>query len=184
MMTFYPPAEVVGVCSAAEHRFCETPQTTTEAHEERNIRPAALPSTTIIHHSRIVVDPVQTSLREVHLLQIELLEELDRRGFELNPGDLGENITTRGVNLLDLGRDTILKIGKDVVLSVIGLSDPCERIERFHPGLMNEMVTKLGSKIVRRGSVMSVAMSTGIISPGDPIEVYRPEGQHFPLDQV
>lgn len=184
MMKFYPPADVVGVCSASEHNFSKQLTDKIKVIEGLGVNGDCHSGKTIQHRSRVLVDPNQPNLRQVHLLQIELLEELDQKGFEVNPGDLGENITTRGINLLELGRDTLLKIGSDVVLSVTGLRNPCAQIEEFQPGLLNEMVSRKDGTIIRKAGIMSVALSSGIVSPGDPIEVFRPEGQHVPLDRV
>ncbi len=139
---------------------------------------------TIKHRSRMEIDPAQPNLRQVHLLPVELLEELDRKGFEVNPGDLGENITTRGIDLVNLGRDTILRIGAETVLSVTGLRNPCVEIEQFAPGLLNELAYKEGGNVKRKAGIMCIALCSGTVRPTDEITVYHPEGPHVPLERV
>ncbi len=139
---------------------------------------------TIKHRSRMEIDPNQPNLRQVHLMPVELLEELDRKGFEVNPGDLGENITTRGIDLINLSRDTILRIGAETVLSVTGLRNPCVQIEQFAPGLLNELAYKANGEVKLKAGIMCIALCSGTVRPTDEITVYHPEGPHIPLERV
>lgn len=175
---------VVAVCSDANHRFGKHSTSSIEILADFGVHGDAHGGDTVQHRSRMRQDPSQPNLRQVHLIHAELLEELDRKGFEVNPGDLGENITTRGVDLLRLGRDTLLRIGPDAVLSVTGLRNPRGQIDTFAPGLLSELVEKTSDQIVRKAGIMCVAMRGGTVRPGDDIHVERPEGPHIPLGRV
>jgi MOSC domain-containing protein YiiM len=91
---------------------------------------------TVQHRSRVAKDSSQPNLRQVHLIHAELFDELRDAGFTVVPGDLGENVTTRGIDLLALPTGTRLRIGAEAMVEVTGLRNPCRQIERFQPGLM------------------------------------------------
>lgn len=136
------------------------------------------------HLSRVRADPTQPNLRQVHLMHAELFEELAAQGFTVCSGDLGENITTSGVDLLALGRDTILRIGDDAVLRVTGLRNPCAQIEALAPGLLKHVAVRTPNGIVRKAGIMCVALAGGTVKPGDPIVVEPPSAPHLPLKRV
>lgn len=136
------------------------------------------------HLSRVRADPTQPNLRQVHLIHSELFEELEEKGFTVRPGDLGENISTTGVDLLKLGRDTLLQIGQSAVLKVTGLRNPCVQIEAFAPGLLKEVALKTPNGIVRKAGIMCIALKSGEVSAGDEISVEPPAGPYVPLDRV
>ncbi|MEM6909661.1 MAG: MOSC domain-containing protein [Pseudomonadota bacterium] len=175
---------VLCVCCDAEHRFSKLPCERIEILAGFGVRGDAHAGETVQHLSRVARDPSQPNLRQVHLIHSELFDELSEHGFELAPGDLGENITTRGIDLLNLGRDTLLRIGPDAVLSVTGLRNPCTQIERFSSGLLKHLALKDGGGIVRKAGIMTVALSGGVIRPGDTIVIEPPEGPHIPLERV
>lgn len=102
----------------------------------------------------------------------------------MQPGDLGENIVTRGVDLLGLSRDTLLHIGEQVVLRVTGLRNPCTQIDAFAPGLLKEVALKTPQGIVRKAGIMTVAEHGGIVRSGHSIKVVPPAGPHIPLKRV
>ena len=140
---------------------------------------------TVKHRSRVKVDPSQPNLRQVHLMHAELHDELRALGFSVAAGELGENITTRGIQLLDLPTGTRLHIGGSVVVEVTGLRNPCVQIERFQAGLLAAVVGRdeLGH-IVRKAGVMSVVIAGGNVALGDPIEIELPVGAHSPLEPI
>ena len=175
---------VVAVSVDAAHRFSKQAESSIEILAGFGVRGDAHGGETVQHRSRLRDDPFQPNLRQVHLIHAELLEELDRKGFEVNPGELGENITTRGVDLLRLGRDTLLRIGSDAVLSVTGLRNPCRQVDEFAPGLLKELAQQVGDRVVCKAGIMCVALRGGIVRPGDEIHVERPEGPHIPLERV
>lgn len=140
---------------------------------------------TVKHRSRVAQDPTQPNLRQVHLIQGELFDELAAGGFAVQPGQLGENITTRGIDLLALPRDTLLSIGAEVVLRVTGLRNPCPQIENFETGLLKAVVDRSADgEIVRKAGVMTVVLSGGVVQPGDGITVRLPPLPHHRLERV
>ncbi len=140
---------------------------------------------TVQHLSRVAIDPSQPNLRQVHLIHAELFDELAAKGFVVKPGDLGENLTTRGVDVLALPTDARLAIGLDAVLRVTGLRNPCAQIERFMPGLLAQVVDRRpDGEIVRKCGVMAVVEASGSISPGDRIAVTLPPPPLRALERV
>lgn len=140
--------------------------------------------TTVKHRSRVAQDPTRPNLRQVHLIHEELFEEVARAGFEVRPGDLGENITTRGIDLLGLPVGTRLSIG-DAVIAVTGLRNPCQQINDFQAGLLKHVVsTDENGAVVRLAGIMGTVARGGLIRPGDAIHVELPPPPHFPLTRV
>jgi MOSC domain-containing protein YiiM len=140
---------------------------------------------TVKHRSRVAQDPTQPNLRQVHLIHGELFDEVGEAGFLVAPGELGENITTRGIELLRLPVGTLLRIGAEAVVEVTGLRNPCLQIDNFRDGLLKQVVGRddLGN-IVRKAGIMSIVKEGGVVRPGDMIEVELPDGPHRPLDRV
>jgi MOSC domain-containing protein YiiM len=140
---------------------------------------------TVKHRSRVAQDPTQPNLRQVHLIHEELFAEVGEAGFRVAPGELGENITTRGIDLLALPVGAVLRIGDDAVVDVTGLRNPCLQIDNFQEGLLKQVVGRdQASGIVRKAGIMSVVRVGGVVRPGDGIEVELPEGPHRSLDRV
>lgn len=140
---------------------------------------------TVKHRSRVAVDPTRPNLRQVHLIQSELFDELTERGFALGPGDLGENVLTRGVDLLALPRGTRLSLGAEAVVEITGLRNPCGQIEAFRPGLLAAVVERADDGALRRkAGVMGVVVAGGMVRPGDAIGVDRPLPPWHPLERV
>ena len=140
---------------------------------------------TVRHRSRVAQDPTQPNLRQVHLIHSELLDELRRAGFDVAPGALGENVTTRGVDLLALPTDTVLRIGATAVVRVTGLRNPCAQIERFRTGLLAEVLRRdEAGTVARRAGVMGVVVASGVVRPVDPVGVERPACPARPLERV
>ncbi|MFE2280040.1 MOSC domain-containing protein [Streptomyces sp. NPDC059454] len=138
-------------------------------------------SVTVKHRSRVAQDPTQPNLRQVHLIHEELFAE----GFKVVPGDLGENITTRGIDLLGLPVGTLLRIGDDAVLEVTGLRNPCRQIDNFQDGLLKQVVGRDETgNIVRKAGIMSIVKEGGVVRPGDTIKAELPSGPHRPLERV
>jgi MOSC domain-containing protein YiiM len=131
-------------------------------------------------------NPDKLNLRQVHLIHSELFEELkDSHGFSISPGEMGENITTKGIPLLDLPRNTILHIGNDVQLKVTGLRMPCSQLEPIQKGLMKAVMPKdeQGDLILKTG-IFSIAIQSGEIKPGDSIRIEYPEKPFLGLQAV
>ncbi|MFF7643485.1 MOSC domain-containing protein [Streptomyces canus] len=140
---------------------------------------------TVKHRFRMKKDPSQPNLRQVHLMHEELFEEVRRAGFEVAAGELGENVTTRGVDLLGLPVGTLLHLGGEAVVEVTGLRNPCAQIDRFQKGLMKQVVGRSeDGRALFRSGIMSVVVTGGVVRAGDAVGVKLPEGPHRALDIV
>ncbi len=178
-------ARVVAVSRDAEHRFGKPGVEEIELIAGIGVAGDAHAGVTVQHLSRIAADPTQPNLRQVHLIHAELHDEVRGHGFEVAPGQLGENITTRGIDLLSLPRGTVLRLGPQAAVEVTGLRNPCPQIDRFSDGLLKQMVYRDGDgKLVRRAGIMSIVLAGGPVRPGDPITVELPPEPHEPLDRV
>jgi MOSC domain-containing protein YiiM len=137
---------------------------------------------TVQHRSRVRKDPTQPNLRQVHLLHTELFDELRARGFIVKAGDLGENITTEGIDLLALPTGTRLHLGASAVVEVTGLRNPCIQIDHFQKGLMAATLDKdADGNLIRKAGIMSIVIADGDVRPGDAIRIELPEKPHRPL---
>ncbi|GAA3910889.1 MOSC domain-containing protein [Streptomyces gulbargensis] len=141
---------------------------------------------TIRHQFRMTYEPDLPNLRQVHLMHEELFGELARKGFEVSAGQLGENITTRGVDLLGLPTGALLRLGEGAVLEVTGLRNPCAKINDFRPGLLGEVfaLDPVSGEFTFKSGVMAVVRQGGIVRPGDSVEVENPPLPHRPLERV
>ncbi len=140
---------------------------------------------TVKHRSRVRRDPTRPNLRQVHLLHAELHDELRGAGFDLMPGEMGENVTTRGVDLLALPTGSRLRLGPAAVVEVTGLRNPCTQLDGLRPGLMAATLDRDDDGgLVRRAGVMGVVLAGGEIRPGDAIRVELPPGRTSPLKPV
>ncbi|HVY02329.1 MAG TPA: MOSC domain-containing protein, partial [Caulobacterales bacterium] len=140
---------------------------------------------TVKHRSRVAREPSQPNLRPVHLIHSELHEELAARGFVIHPGEMGENVTTRGVDLLALPRGARLRLGAAAVVEITGLRNPCAQLDGLREGLMGACVERdAGGKIVRKAGVMSIVVAGGEVRPGDEIRVETPAAPHEALAPV
>lgn len=140
---------------------------------------------TVKHRSRVARDPTQPNLRQVHLIQEELLQELLAQGHQVAPGQMGENITTQGLDLLGLGTGTRLRLGDDAIVELTGLRNPCAQIEAFQPGLLAAVLgrTPEGS-LIRKAGVMAVVVQGGVVQPGDAIVLAYEPPEFRPLQPV
>lgn len=140
---------------------------------------------TVKHRSRVARDPSQPNLRQVHLIHSELHHELERAGFAVAAGQMGENVTTCGIDLLALPTGTRLQLGASAVVEVTGLRNPCAQLDRIQPGLM---AATLGrdehGSLVRKAGVMGIVVTAGEVRPGDAIRVELPATPHRPLEPV
>lgn len=140
---------------------------------------------TVKHRSRVARDPTQPNLRQVHLIHAELFDELRAAGFDVAPGQMGENVTTHGIPLLALPTGTRLHFGRDAVAEVTGLRNPCAQLDRIYPGLMAATLDRdAEGKLVRKAGIMAIVLEGGEIRPGDPIRIELPVAPHRPLEVV
>lgn len=129
---------------------------------------------TVKHRSRVARDPTQPNLRQVHLVHAELFEELAGKGFVVTPGDIGENVLTRGIDLLGLPRHTRLRLGGALV-EVTGLRNPCAQLDRFQPGLMAATLDRdAAGNLVRKAGIMAIVLESGVVRRGDAIGIELP----------
>ncbi|WP_425990880.1 MOSC domain-containing protein [Afipia sp. DC4300-2b1] len=140
---------------------------------------------TVKHRSRVAKDPTVPNLRQVHLIHEELFGELAPKNFIVRPGEMGENVTTRGIDLLGLPSGTRLHLGDSAIVEITGLRNPCIQIDRFQKGLMAATLGKdANGKLIRKAGVMSIVLAEGDVRPGDPVRVELPDGPHRALEPV
>jgi MOSC domain-containing protein YiiM len=177
--------EVVCVAAHASHAFSK--KTAKEIHVLKGlgVEGDAHCGVTVKHRSRVAVNPDQPNLRQVHLFAAEMLDELAVGGFSVQPADLGENITTRGVDLIHLPLGTRLQIGESVQLEITGLRNPCKQIDNFQSGLMQAVLGRdeAGHLLLRAG-VMAIVLEGGRVHLGDKIHVDLPPLPHRKLERV
>jgi MOSC domain-containing protein YiiM len=166
------------------HTFSKPPREVITLLEGLGVEGDAHCGATVKHRSRVRADPSQPNLRQVHLMHAELFDDLAAAGYEVTPGQLGENVTTRGISLLDLPVGARLHLGTAVV-AVTGLRNPCAQINDFQAGLLKQVVhTDPDGNVVRLAGIMGTVARGGQIRPGDGIEVELPPEPHFPLTRV
>jgi MOSC domain-containing protein YiiM len=134
------------------------------------------------HRYQVRRDPHQPNLCQVHLIHAELHDEL--RGFGLSPGEMGENVTTRGIDLPALPAGARLHLGDTAVVEVTGLRTPCAQLNRIRPGLMAATRVRVGREVLFKAGIMSVVLAGGEVRPGDAIHVELPPEPHLPLRPV
>jgi MOSC domain-containing protein YiiM len=140
---------------------------------------------TVKHRSRVARNPSQPNLRQVHLIHAELHDELRGRGFAVRTGEMGENVTTRGIDLLHLPVGTRLHLGAAAVVELTGLRNPCAQLDRLQPGLMAAVLDRdPQGNLIRKAGVMGVVLNGGEVQPSDPIHVELPAGPYQPLEPV
>jgi hypothetical protein len=178
-------AKVLAVAASPRHKFSKAPALQISLVAGLGAMGDAHAGVTVKHRSRVAKDPTVPNLRQVHLMHAELFDELAAKGFTVTPGDLGENITTRGIDLLGLAAGTILHIGPQASVRITGLRNPCSQIDKFQKGLMAATLARdSAGKLVRKAGIMSVVLTGGDIAPGDTIRIELPNGPHQPLDVV
>jgi MOSC domain-containing protein YiiM len=140
---------------------------------------------TVKHRSRVARDPSQPNLRQVHLIHAELHDELQAAGFDVQPGMMGENVTTRGVDLLGLPTGTRLRLGESALVEITGLRNPCGQLNGVQEGLLNATIDKdADGNLIRKAGIMGIVLADGEVRPGDPIQVELPPEPHRPLEPV
>ncbi|MGA9868104.1 MAG: MOSC domain-containing protein [Acetobacteraceae bacterium] len=178
-------AIVTSVSLDAAHHFSKPVHESIRLLEGLGVEGDAHLGVTVKHRSRVRRDPTQPNLRQVHLIHEELIDELRRGGFRVGPGLMGENVTTRGVDLLALPRGTRLRLGADAVVEVTGLRNPCYQLDGFQPGLMAAVLDRdADGKLIRKSGVMTVVLTGGDVRAGDAIRIELPPLPHQPLEPV
>ncbi|MCC9176794.1 MOSC domain-containing protein [Arthrobacter sp. zg-Y750] len=170
-------SRVPSVSRSSKHNFSKDRVESVLLVEGLGIDGDAHSGTTVQHVFRKRFHPTEPNLRQVHLIQAELFDELAQDGFEVRPGDLGENITTRGIDLLNLPAGTLLRIGPDAVVQVTGLRNPCRQIDRFQTGLLKAVLPRDSEgKVVRKTGIMGIVLTGGLVSIDDGIRAEVPAG--------
>jgi len=137
------------------------------------------------HRSRVARDPSQPNLRQVHLIHAELFDELELKGFAVQPGVLGENITTQGIDLLSLPKDAVLRIGGTAKVRITGLRNPCHQLNAIQDGLMKAVLdTDDEGNLIRKSGIMGVVLEGGEVTVGSAIAVELPKQPHVKLERV
>jgi MOSC domain-containing protein YiiM len=179
------PATVIAVSRSRGHTLSKPNEGSIRLLAGLGVEGDAHMGTTVKHRSRVAKDPTVPNLRQVHLIHAELHDELEASGFRLAPGVMGENVTTRGVDLLGLPTGAKLRLGAAAVVEITGLRNPCAQLNKIAPGLMAATLDRdAAGNLVRKAGVMGVVLSPGEIRPGDPIVVELPPGAHRRLEPV
>ena len=177
--------KVIAVSLNKNHSFSKSNQVSIRLLEGLGVAGDVHCGKTVRHRSRVAKDPNQPNLRQVHLIHAELHDELKEKGFDILPGQMGENITTKGIDLLSLPTNTRLHIGKEAVIQITGLRNPCSQLDQFKPGLMAAVLDRdAEGKIIRKAGIMAIVIATGEISVGDKIRVEFPPEPYQVLEKV
>jgi len=181
----HPGVHVEAVHLSDSHSFSKRAVSEVELIAGLGIQGDTHQGTSVQHRSRIAIDPSRPNLRQVHLLGSELFQDVAKRGYTVGPGDLGENITTIGIDLLALPTGTTLRLGSDCLISITGLRNPCQQINDFRDGLLSEMLERNDDgTLVKKAGVMAVVIRSGVVRPGDSIDDSLPPLPHIPLTGV
>jgi MOSC domain-containing protein YiiM len=176
---------VVAVNSSGGHTFCKPSRSSIRLLTGLGVEGDAHLGEKVQHRSRVARDPTQPNLRQVHLIHAELHDELESAGLDVLPGQLGENITTRGIDLLGLPTGTRLRLGNSAVIEVTGLRNPCRQLDRLRPGLLSAVLDRdFDGQLIRKAGVMAVVACDGEVCPGDEIRVGLPREPHRALRPV
>ncbi|HEY7022038.1 MAG TPA: MOSC domain-containing protein [Ktedonobacterales bacterium] len=176
---------VLAVSRSATHSLSKSGQLAIQLLAGLGVADDAHAGVTVQHRSRVARDPSQPNLRQVHLIHSELHEELRQRGFDVTAGQMGENITTRGIDLLGLPIGTRLRLGDEAAIEITGLRNPCKQLESIQSGLMAAVLDRgTNGALIRKAGVMAIALVSGMVRPGDAIAVELPPPPHTPLQPV
>ena len=178
-------SSVVSVHVGSDHSFSKVRRGSIRLLAGLGVEGDAHLGVTVQHLSRVARDPSQPNLRQVHLVHAELHEELVTAGFRVAAGAIGENVTTRGIDLLALPRGTVLHLGANAQVEVTGLRNPCAQLDRFEPGLMAAVLGRdEHGGLVRKAGIMAVVLAGGEVRQGDAITVELPPPPHRALAPV
>lgn len=176
--------KVLAVSLSGKHTFSKKNHSSIKLVKGFGVEGDAHYGLTVKHRSRVAQNPNQPNLRQVHLIHSELFEELKNR-YIIEPGQMGENITTLGINLLDLPTSTLLYIGNTAIVKVTGLRNPCAQIDNFKPGLLKSVLDRdIEGNLIRKAGIMGIVFESGEIKPGDSISVKLPPMPFKKLERV
>lgn len=176
---------VTAVSRSATHTMSKPNQGSITLLDGLGVADDAHQGVCVKHRSRVARDPTQPNLRQVHLIHAELHDELNQAGFSITPGYMGENITTRGVDLLGLPVRARLHLGERAVVEITGLRNPCAQLDGLQPGLMAATLDRdAAGNLVRKAGIMGIVLAGGEVFAGDAIEVELPPKPHERLGPV
>ena len=176
---------VTAVSSSPTHSFSKSNQESIKLLAGLGVEGDAHLGEKVQHRSRVAKDPNQPNLRQVHLIHAELHDELRERGFNVSAGQMGENITTRGIDLLSLPTGSRLYIGKTAVVEVTGLRNPCYQLDDFQAGLMKAVLDRdEQGNLIRKAGVMGIVLTDGEVHVNDGIRVELPREPQDALKPV
>lgn len=179
------PGIVMAVSRSVRHTMSKPNEQSIRLIAGLGVEGDAHAGSTVKHRSRVARDPTQPNLRQIHLIHRELHDELRQAGFDLSPGQLGENVTTSGLDLLALPTGTRLRLGAAAVIAVTGLRNPCHQLNGIQPGLMAATLGRDGEgNLVRKAGIMAVVIAGGTVRAGDRVAVELPPEPHCPLVPV
>lgn len=177
--------QVVAVSSSATHTLKKGNHAEVRLLAGLGVEGDAHAGTTVKHRSRVLKDPFQPNLRQVHLIHAELHDELRAAGFDVAAGQMGENITTRGIDLLGLPTGTRLWLGDEAIIEITGLRNPCAQLDGIQQGLMAAVLDRdAQGNLIRKAGIMAVVIAGGVVRPDDTITVELPSMPHQPLQPV
>jgi MOSC domain-containing protein YiiM len=177
--------EVLAVARSSDHRFSKLVVPGIRLLSGIGVEGDCHAGATVKHRSRVKVDPSQPNLRQVHLVHSELFDELATAGFRIAAGAIGENITTRGIDLLGLPTGSRLRLGTEAVVEVTGLRNPCAQLDGFQKGLLRAVIGHdSGGEPVLKAGVMGIVVAGGEVKAGDSILVELPPEPHHRLARV
>jgi MOSC domain-containing protein YiiM len=176
---------VTAVSRSTKHTFSKSNQKKIVLQAGLGVEGDSHLGATVKHRSRVAVDASQPNLRQVHLIHAELHDELQAAGFAVSPGQMGENVTTRGIDLLSLPTGSRLHLGDMAVVELTGLRNPCTQLDKLQSGLMSAVLGRdADGKLIRKAGVMGIVIESGEIRPGEFIRIELPPEPHQPLDRV
>ncbi len=176
---------VIAVSLSSNHSFSKMNRESITLLTGLGVEDDAHLGKTVKHRSRVAANPNQPNLRQIHLIHSELHDELRTKGFDVSAGQMGENITTRGIELLMLPRGTKLYLGGTAVVEVTGLRNPCTQLNDFQPGLMSAVLEyDERGNLIRKAGIMGIVLVSGEVRAGDSIKVVLPDEPYHPLERV
>lgn len=179
------PPVVLSVSLSPTHSFSKAAASAIRLLAGLGVEGDAHAGALVRHRYRVRKDPTAANLCQVHLLQAELFAELAQKGIVIEAGQMGENVTSSGIDLLGLPRGTRLHLGESAVVEVTGLREPCALMNKLHPGLMQACLARDADRgLIRKAGIMSIVVCAGVVQPGDGIAVELPPGLPEPLSPV
>jgi MOSC domain-containing protein YiiM len=176
---------VIAVSRSADHTFTKPNEASIRLLTGLGVEGDTHLGVTVQHRSDVRKDPGRPNLRQVHLMHAELHDELQAAGFDVSAGKMGENVTTRGIDLLALPTGTRLRLGTEAVIEITGLRNPCRQLDAYQQGLTAAVLDRDAvGNLIRKAGVMAIVVRDGEIRTGDSIDVRLPPEPHRALQPV